>query len=64
MKLGGAQLVGAARSGPKGWNGAGAGAFGKIPIGVVVKNSSLSGQGFISDQWLPSELDKAGIKPE
>ncbi len=63
-KLGGASLEGAAVRTNGKWNGAVAGKFGVMPLGLELKDSQLGAQPFISGGWLASELEKAKIQPE
>ncbi len=63
-KLGGAELRGAAVAGANGWNGAAAGSFGGVPLGLRLHDGRLSAAPFASGSWLSEELEKVGIKPE
>jgi len=64
LQQGGGELEGAAVLGANGWNGAAAGHFGVIPLGVRVQNSKLETVLLAQQPWLSEELLKAGITPE
>ena len=63
-RLGVAEIQGAARTSRAGWDGAAAGHFGFVPIGVRLKDGKTSVALFVSDDWLDSELSLAGIRFE
>jgi hypothetical protein len=63
LQLGDAELEGAAVPGARGWNGAAAGHFGKIPLGLRLMQGKLESVPFAAHPWLGVELLKAGIKP-
>lgn len=59
--LGDANLSGAMLHNEKGWNGAAAGNFGKLTLGLLVTDGQFGYRPFISMGWLDEETDKAGI---
>jgi hypothetical protein len=63
LQLGDAELEGAAVAGALGWTGAAFGHFGKIPLGLRLRNDKLESVPFAVHSWLGVELLKAGIKP-
>jgi hypothetical protein len=64
LKLGNAELEGAAVSAANGWSGAAAGHFGPLPLGLRLRESKLETVPFPSSTWLREELVKAGIGPD
>jgi hypothetical protein len=63
-RLGLAEMRGAARTSKGGWDGAAAGHFGFMPIGVRLKDGKTEVALFVSDDWLDAELAAAGIRFE
>jgi hypothetical protein len=63
LGLGDGALEGAAVPGANGWNGAAAGHFGTIPLGLKLRNNTLEGVLFAPPTWLSTELLSAGIVP-
>jgi hypothetical protein len=61
LTLGNGELAGAAISGPGGWNGAAAGHFADVPIGLQLRNNKIQVTPFTSSAWLGAELLKEGI---
>ena len=64
LTLGDGALEGAAVPGANGWNGAAAGHFGRIRVGLRLHDSALEGALFVLPTWLSTELRAAGIVPE
>lgn len=64
LHLGDAALEGAAVPGAKGWNGAVAGHFGRVPLGLRLQENKIKASLFVSPQWLNRALIDAGIKPD
>jgi hypothetical protein len=64
VKLGNAEIGGAAVAGANGWNGAAAGLFSGVRIGLRLQDGKLGGVPFVSTSWLSEELAKVGIEPE
>ena len=64
MQQGAAQIEGAAVPSAKGWNGALAGKFGTIPLGLRLRDGKVESVLFPPPTWLGVELLKAGIKPD
>lgn len=62
-ELGGATVRGAMARGDNGWNGAFAGRFGAVDIGLRLKRGILESQPLIAEGWLEAELTRAGITP-
>jgi hypothetical protein len=63
-KLGDAELEGAAIPGAHGWNGAAAGHFGAVMMGLRLRDNTLVAEAFTQPTWLELEYLKAGIRPE
>jgi hypothetical protein len=63
-RLGLAEMRGAARTSPDGWDGAVAGHLGFLPVGVRLKGSKTKVELFVPDLWLATELAAAGIRLE
>lgn len=64
LTLGDGAFEGAAVPGAQGWLGAAAGHFGRIPLGIRLRNSTVEGIPFTPPTWLNTELLTAGIVPE
>ncbi len=64
LRLGVAEMRGAARTSEGGWDGAAAGHFGFLPIGVRLKDGKAGVALLVSDGWLDAELAIAGIRFE
>ena len=64
LQQGAAAFEGAAVDSANGWNGAAAGHFGPVPLGLRLRDSKLETVPFASFPWLGVELLKLGIKPE
>lgn len=62
--LGAANLSGAMLHDDEGWNGAAAGNFDKLNLGLVVKSGKFGYHPFIGKDWLAAETARAGIWPE
>lgn len=61
LHLGGAALQGAVRGGDQGWNGAAAGHFGGVALGLRLRQGKLEGVPLTPVPWLAEELLKVGI---
>ena len=60
-KLGDASLEGSALWAGGRWRGAAAGRFGRLPLGLFLDEKGFGYRPFIGDDWLPKELQEAGI---
>ena len=63
-RLGVGELRGAARTSKGGWDGAAAGHFGFLPVGVRLRDGEPKVALFVSDHWLEAELAATGIRFE
>lgn len=63
-RLGVGELRGAARTSKGGWDGAAAGRFGFLPIGVRLRDGETEVALFVSRDWLDAELAATGIRFE
>jgi hypothetical protein len=61
LQLGDAWLHGAARLADAGWEGAVAGQFGFVPLGVSRHAGVVQAQPFVGPSWLDDELEHAGV---
>jgi hypothetical protein len=62
--LGSASLAGAMLYNGQHWQGAAAGKFGALPIGLLVDHSKLGFRPSVDGQWLGAELERCGIAAE
>ncbi|MEY2669470.1 MAG: hypothetical protein RJA59_2108 [Pseudomonadota bacterium] len=62
--LGIGELRGAARTSTGGWDGAAAGHFGFLPIGIRLRDGDVKVALFVSGGWLDAELAATGIRFE